>query len=438
MNNNKMSRRQFVEATGAAAVVGSTGGVASAATRRERVEGDAVKALDGSATSQSVEPSVSSLGGRLIVGEGGYQTIADAWAAADDGDVVFVHSSYDAQTAGEEFPIVLDYEEKEVTLTGGHRSGSVIDAGDTDENVVEVLGRGQNDYRNSPAVENLKIVGGNVGLRIRAAPYSSYKDLVFWQTKSDGVAVEGYTDDDGAYKGSFGITFRNVVSWNCGGHGFRLDTDARPHSTSFFGCHAAFNHGYGVMLRGFSSRFYGGTIQNNGSYGVDARNGSGQLLSAVYFEGNGTREPSPIDVYATGTAAGLTIDTCYFQGNFARGFDNGLEREYAAIALDGTLNTTVENCTYRNYDSSFILAESTTDLDLHRPSHCALDSTVFFEGLSDERTRSNGTIQERDLRVTEGAYSGDVGIHDGTGDCPWGLCLWNGVDWVSVMDGQTL
>jgi hypothetical protein len=430
-----LSRRQFVEATGAATVVGSTGGVAATTRESAAVEDDAVEAVDAGDATQTVDPSLSSLGGRLIVGDGGYGTIADAWAAADDGDVVFVHSSYDAQAAGEEFPIVLDYEEKEVTLTGGHPSGSVIDAGDVDANVVEVLGRGHNDYRNSPSVQNLKLVGGNVGLRIRAAPYSSYKDLVIWQTDSHGVSVERYADDSG-HKGSFGVTFRNVVSWNCGGHGFHLDPEARPHSTSFFGCHSEFNHGYGVMLRGFSSRFYGGTIQNNGSYGVDARSGSSQLLSGIYFEGNGTREASPIDVYATGTAAGFSIETCYFQGNFARDFENGHDQEYAAVALDGTLQTSVANCTYRNYDSSFLLAESTTDLDVHRPSHCALDATRFIELVNDERTRSNGTVQETDLQDVEGNYSGDVGVHDGTGSAPWGLCLWDGSQWVSTMSGE--
>lgn len=434
-DSSRLSRRQFVAATGAATVVGSTGGVAAAESAQ--MGSDAVETVETDATVQNVEPSVSSLGGRLIVGEGGYGTIGDAWAAAEDGDVVFVHSSYDAQEAGEEFPIVLDYEEKEVTLTGGHPSGSVIDAGDTDANVIEVLGRGHNDYRNSPAVQNLKIVGGNVGLQIRAAPYSSYKDLVIWQTKSHGVALEEYSDETG-HKGSFGVTFRNVMTWNCGGHGFRLDPEARPHSTSFFGCHSEFNSGYGVMLRGFSSRIYGGTIQNNGSYGVDARNGSGQLLSAVYFEGNGTRDETPIDVYATGTAAGLSIEGCYFQGNFARDFENGHEQEYAAIALDGTLHTSVKNCTYRNYDSTFLIAISTSDLDHHRPSHCGLDATPFLERRGDERTRSNGVVQATDLAGVDGAYSGDVGIHDGTGTSPWGLCLWNGSQWVSTMDGQGL
>ena len=432
-----LSRRQFVEATGAATVVGATGGVATTATEPVQADSDTVETVESGEAVGNVESSISSLGGRLIVGEGGYGTVADAWAVAEDGDVVYVHSSYDAQEAGEEFPIVLDYEEKEVTLTGGHPSGSVIDAGNVDENVVEVLGRGHNDYRNSPAVQNLKLVGGNVGLRIRAAPYSSYKDLVIWNTDSHGVSVEEYSDETG-HKGSFGITFRNVVSWNCGGHGFSLSTDARPHSTSFFGCHSEFNDGYGVMFRGFSSRFYGGTIQNNGLYGVDARSGSGQLLSGVYFEGNGTREESPIDVYAAAGANGFTVDTCYFQGNFARSFENGRDRAHIAVALDGTLQPSVKNCTYRNYDSTFLLAKGTVDLDLHRPSHCALDETAFVEFRSADRTRSNGTVQETDLQSVDGAYTGDAGIHDGHGDRPWGLCLWDGSRWISVMDGSPL
>lgn len=60
----------------------------------------------------------------LQVGRFGYSTIAEAWDAASDGDTILVTGTYDAQEAGEEFPVTLDYREKEVTLPGGHPAGS--------------------------------------------------------------------------------------------------------------------------------------------------------------------------------------------------------------------------------------------------------------------------------------------------------------------------
>ena len=426
-----LTRRRFVEGMGATTLVGSAGHASATA------DDGPTRQITQSPTA-TMDTTAMSLGGRLIVGEGGFSTITSAWDAAADGDTIYVHSSYDAQAAGEQFPIVLDYEQKEVTLTGGHPSGSVIDAGDTDENVIEVLGRGHNDYRNNPMVQNLKIIGGDIGLRIRAAPYSSYKDLVIWQTGSHAVSVEGYTDETGARKGSFGITFRNVMAWNCGENGFNLETDANTHSTSFFGCHAEFNGDFGVQMRGYSTRFYGGTIQNNGGYGVDARSGCGQVLHGVYFEGTGTREDTPLEVFVTGSSPGFSVETCYFQGHYARDFENGRENGYAAVAFNGSPHGAVKNCTYRNYESSFLLAIDTADLDVHQPSHCPLDETVFLETNDAERTRSNGTIQETDLRTVEGTYRGDVAIHNGDGEALWGLCLWDGAEWVSVMDAQTV
>jgi hypothetical protein len=427
---SRLSRRNFVEAAGAATAAISFGSGRAGASSRE--------SLTATGENDRASMEIGFPGGQLVVGTDGYDTIADAWDDADDGDTIYVHSSYDAQSAGEQFPIVLDQTEKEVLLTGGSPSGSVVDAGDVDENVIEVHGPGHGDYRNMPLVQNLKIVGGRVGLTITGAPYSSFKDLVIWMTGSHAVSVEPRTDDRGETLGSFGLTFRNCIAWNCGGIGFRLDTDAIPHSTTFMGCHSLFNEYAGVMLRGYSSRWYAGTIQNNGSFGVDARSGCGQVLHGVYFEGNGTNSNSPIDVYAGRSAPDISVESCYFQGHFARDFPNGRDDGQYAVAFGGTPYASVRNCTYRNYDGAFILALDALDLDVHRPSHCGLDETTFIETSGVERLRSDGMIQEADLRDVEGRYRGDMGIHDGSGDALWGPAIWNGRDWISVMDPKVL
>ncbi|WP_101298241.1 right-handed parallel beta-helix repeat-containing protein, partial [Halegenticoccus soli] len=366
--------------------------------------------------------------------------IEAAWNDAQDGDKVYVHSSYDAQEAGEQFPIVLDNRVKEVTLTGGHPSGTVIDADDADANVIEVIGRGQSDYRNNPIVQNLKITGGNVGLRIRAAPYSMYQNLILYQTGSHGVQIDDFTSEDGLDKNTFGVNFRYCVAWGCDGNGFRLETAAAPNSTTFYGCHAMFNGRYGnstypgVQMRGFATRWHGGTIQGNGGFGVDARGGSAQSIYGAYFEGNGARRQYPSDVYLSGTAVGHAIEACYFQGAFFRDPPNGRSQEYRAIVVSGAPNVSIKNSTYRNYEDAFVLVRDARDVDVHEASHVGLDDTAFLSTSGALRLRSDGVVLETDLRDVSGVYRGDLGIHDGSGDALWGLAIWNGRNWISVMD----
>lgn len=155
---------------------------------------------DGERRTVQLEPQLN-LGGRRVVSgteRVGYDTIRAAWRAAGDGDVVFVHGTYDAEAADEPFPVTLDYTRKEVMLSGGHPSASVIDARHAPEqNVVEVIGKAHADYRNKALVKHLKIRGGDIGLRIRGATYSTYKDLIVHGTNGDGVRVEEYTDPEG-------------------------------------------------------------------------------------------------------------------------------------------------------------------------------------------------------------------------------------------------
>lgn len=394
----------------------------------------------------AIDPELD-LGGRLVVGGPdalGYDTIGGAFAAAEDGDVVFVHGAYDAEDAGEDFPIVLDYTEKQVVLSGGHPSGSEIDARHTDENVVEVVGRGHADYRNNALVQHLKIVGGATGLRIQAAPYSSYKDIVLHGCRDDGVRVERYTDPDGNRKNSFGITFRNLMAWRCGGAGFRLEQYAAPHSTTFYGCEALFNGletgAPGVQLRGTSTRWMNGTIQNNGGFGVDARAGTSQMLNGVYFEGNGMAQDRPHGVFVDEDSGGFVLTGSYFNGAYYREPPNGLHQADRAIVVVGAPGVELARCTYRNYSDAFLHVRETRDADVHVPSHTAFDGTEFHDSEDNERLRSDGTILPTDVRrgSVEGRFEGDVAIHDGSGAAPFGHALWNGRNWISGVTGAAI
>ncbi|WP_254820936.1 hypothetical protein [Haloglomus halophilum] len=416
-----VGRRDILKAAGLAAGATLLSGQATA------------KPGNGNGGSDSLEYE-----GRHVVGPNGYATIQAAWDAASSGDTVYVHSSYDAEAAGESFPIVLDHREKEVLLTGGHASGSVIDASHVpSKNVLEVIGAGHTDYRNTPAVQNLKLVGGNVGLRIRGSPYAGFSDLVVWKASSHGVQVDRF-EVDGTTYGTFGTTFRDCMAWNCGGDGFRMETGADPHSTSFYGCEALLNGGAGVRLRGYATRWHGGTIQNNASFGVDVRSGCSQQVSGTYFEGNGTADSAPIEVYVDDSAAGFALHDAYFQGGFFRDFSNSRDTGRWGVVVADAPHVDIRNCSFRNYTDSFLYLRGATDADVHLASHCPLDGTTPIVHDSCTRLRSGGAVLPTDLSTQPGRFVGDTGAHDGAGDAPWGPAMWNGTNWVSVLDGTQI
>jgi len=404
---------------------------------------------DTSATRNQPSPSQNELdlGGRLIVGDEGFDTIQAAWDAASDGDTVYVHSSYDAEAAGESFPIVIDQRVKEVALAGGHPSGSEINAEHVpNRNVIEVYGRGINDFRNTPLITNLKIVGGRVGLQVVGAPNASFSHLKFFKTDSHGVNITTTSDDD---RGTYGTRWYDCEAWSCGGSGFRVGADASPHGTTFIRCNATWNgwngNHPGVQLSGFSSVWHAGTIQMNSHYGITLRSGASQVIRDTYFESNGIESGYPVQVNANGTI-GLVIEACYFQGRMFDGsrlMQNEVGHDYVSrgITLHNTHTTTLRSCSHWHHSDGFVAVQGAfaNDNDIHEASHHNIHGNdAFLVHDYGSRTRSNGIICTRDLRNVEGKYYCDQGIHDGSGNGSFGPAIWNGDNWVSIVSGQTI
>lgn len=401
----------------------------------------------GAPTRNSLEMGAGqlNLGGRLVVGSAGYDTIAAAWDDADDGDVVYVHSSYDAEAAGEKFPIVFDYREKEVALTGGHQSGSEINAEHVpDRNVIEVYGKGPGDYRNTPTIQNLKITGGNVGLLIAGAPNAAFSNLKLFKTQSHGVHITTTSEVD---RGSFGNRFYNCEAWSCGGSGFRTDAEASPHGTTFIRCNATWNgwngNHPGVVLRGYSSVWTSGTIQGNSSYGLYMLDDGAMVVRDTYFESNGHESNHPTQLRLKNTM-GATIESCYFQGLLFSGSSLMNDKKdhdnvFRGITLQDARTTDLRNCSFWNHRDGLVALQGAhcRDNDINKASHHAIadrdDLVVHDNG---DRTRSGGTVCETDLREVEGKHRCDTGIHDGSGKGSWGPAMWNGSGWVSLIDGK--
>lgn len=432
------SRRSFLKATGALGTIGMYGAAGT------DLSGAAPSLSSTTATSEDtvaracvLGPDQTILGGDLLVGRDGYSTIQAAWNDARDGDTVFVHSSYDAERAGEQFPIVLDYSEKEVMVSGGHPSGSVVDASHSGNDIFHVEGVEHFDYRNHPMLQNLQLVGGAVGLRIKGAPHNLFQNLIIYDTSSHGVWLEEGTGPDGESLGSFGNTFLNCQVWNAGGDGFRESTAANPHATNYAYCKAVACQGVGFRLRGYMTKVQGGDAELNHSWGFDIRSGQGIHLTDVYIEGNARDEEFPVEVYGKG-AHGLTIDSCYLHGINPRSTTHSYDRVQRAVNVHDSRHVTVENCTLRRYGDAGIALFDCDDADVHATSHNCSEAELLTMAPTDNgcvRMRSNGVILPQDLQGVTGQYEGDQGYHaDGTNVSP---AVWYGGEW-HVAATQTL
>lgn len=397
--------------------------------------------------SSPTSPEHFNMSGRLVVGESGYDTVQAAWNDAVDGDVVYVHSSYDAKTAGEDFPIVIDQRQKEVALMGGHPSGSEINASHApDRNIIEVYGIGPSDYRNTPLISRLKLVGGNVGILVAGAPNASFSHVSAFLTNSHGFSITTTSSVD---NGSHGTRWYDCEAWSCGGVGFNASKSASPHGATFIRCNSTWNgwngNHPGVRLYGYSSVWQSGTIQRNSAEGIQVRDDGSQVIRDTYFESNGLESSTPVHFAANGTM-GLVLEGCYFQGGMYSASSRmsnvvGHNNVYRAVVLNNARTSSVRGCSFRNHQDGFIAIEGphSLDNDLYEHSHHNIaNSDSFLAGDSGSRTRSNGMIIEQDLRRITGKYTGDQGLHNGSGSAPWGPAVWNGSGWVSVLDGTQM
>lgn len=429
------TRRSFLKTTGALGALGMYGeeatGLADGRSASLSTTTAATTTATDSTRSQAcvLGAGETILGGDLVVGADGYETIQAAWNEARSGDTVYVHSSYDAESAGEQFPVVLDYSQKEVMVAGGHPSGSVVDASHTDSDIFHVEGVAQYDYRNHPILQNLKLVGGNVGLRIKGAPHNLFQNLVVFDTGSHGITLEEGTGADGESLGSFGNTFLNCQVWNAGGDGFREFTSSNPHATNYAYCKAIACQGVGFRLRGFMTKVQGGDAELNHSYGFDIRSGQGIHLTNVYIEGNARDESFPVEVYAK-RAHGLVIDGCYLHGINPRTTTHSYDRVQRAINVHDSRHVVVENCTVRRYGEGGIALFGCADADIHRASHNCSEADLLASDPTANgcvRARSDGAILPQDLSAVDGAFEGDHGYHaDGTDIYP---AVWYGGQW---------
>lgn len=149
---------------------------------------------------------------------------------------------------------------------------------------------------------------------------------------------------------------------------------------------------------------------------------------------------NPHGIYVDDSSPGFVLKGSYFQGGYFRDAPNDRKKGFRGVAVAGADGVELSGCTYKNYTDAFLHLRKTADADIHVASHTSLDDTQFQNSWNNDRLRSSGLVLETDLRGTDpaGRFRGDYGVHDGTGRSPWGLAIWNGDEWVSVMDGTVV
>ncbi len=205
------------------------------------------------------------------------------------------------------------------------------------------------------------------------------------------------------------------------GDGFFIDD--RAHSTTFVGCRAVGNDGRGVWSQNnYASSWIGGGLERNGDQGAYIDGSEVFTLSEAYIEGNAQNTSDQV-LFAKAQTA--TLAETYING-------------YDAPETNGVRFLESNNCSLRNIEyrdlSGLVVNDDSLNTDLHRDSHFSLDSTPFLVADTGEQTRNYGVLEPTDLSEVTGRYEGERGINNGTTG-PFGLAIWNGSAWVSMLNG---
>lgn len=302
----------------------------------------------------------------------GYDAIVDdgdSIQATYDGGAthIGVLNGYDPTV--DSYPLVFD-EDRPFAIEGCGPGVSQLGHEEADDGpIVDVVGHGARTYKRAPTIQNLSVVGGSPGIRIRCAPYASLSN-VYVTAEGDGVVVA--TGEHNCY----GTTMFNVQAWNCGGDGFRLETDAGPHATQFFGCQAIANKGVGFRLDGYKTSIFGGSSQMNHGHGIDVRSPAVSIKDA-YIEGNGRREDYPVELYGH-SAHGLTVADCYFHGATPREVWHDHDDVQRAINVHESRSVSLRDNVFRGYADAFFAGFDTKRERLQ--GNFALDQTSLRSG----------------------------------------------------------
>ncbi|WP_435334948.1 hypothetical protein [Haloarchaeobius sp. TZWWS8] len=407
-----------------------------------------------SSTRRGMLAGLAGLGGAAALGAGASDPAAAATTDEPASDVQYIgngdtiQAAIDDETGGwsnpvhivvtpgydssaENFPIVVD---RRAVIKGSVYSS--IDNSDDTVNTIEIniggAGSGTNNRPPGVVLKDLSINGGNHGIKLAEGRYCAFynidvndvaTDAYHFEDKANNVAVNThrmigcYSDSPGRYNVYCGSGVNDIMQVGC------------QH-------YYAGVRGVKVASGNYSSSMINSGVEQAQEYGLEI-NGVGFTVDGGYFENNykGSTDAGA-DIQTSGGAEGFTIRNCYF---------NGWGNEKRAIRTFSGGSGVIESCSYRNYTTDFVFLDDSTDVDVRRSTHTALDSTSFggASGSGATRPRSDGIIGANengiDLSSVTGKYVGDVGLDDGT-NTEYGdpdLCVWTGNAWRQTGTGTT-
>lgn len=208
------------------------------------------------------------------------------------------------------------------------------------------------------------------------------------------------------------------------GNGFFIDDQA--HSTTFVGCRAVDNGGRGLWTQNnYASSWIGGGLERNGDQGLYVEGSEVFTVTNAYIEGNAETASDQVLIASAQTA---TLAETYING-----YD---VPETNGVRFAASNNCSLRNIEYRNLNG-LVVNDASRNTELYRTSHFSLDGSPFLVADTGEKTRSNGVLEPTDLSRVTGQYEGERAINDGTTG-PYGLAIWNGSAWVSMLNGTVI
>lgn len=279
-------------------------------------------------------------------------------------DSVTVAPDYDPSV--EDFPLEFDLTDRSLTLRGAGMNTTRFPGG------IRVNGDGVGQYTRPPTLSGFSIDAGAPGLELKQAPYTRLADILL--NTPDGVGFNITTADSGQH--TYGCQLWNVQAWNCGSHGFSLETQAGPHGTAFIGCQATANRGIGYQVRGSNVSFTMCGSQLNFNWGFEIRGTKQTVIGDnCYIEGNSRSNDTPVEIYGR-NIKGLTVTNSYLHGINPRGADHDHKWVQRGLNIHDSNVIRFRDCVNRRYGDKvavfFGCDQVTTAPSTHITDQCTL------------------------------------------------------------------
>lgn len=328
------------------------------------------------------------------------------------GDAVVITDGY--EPSNDSWPITID---REIRVESNPHNRIVVPEGARASFILDLNGANR-----PPGITLVNIYvdanGAGSAFRVQNARFCNFLGCVAENASKYGYLVLDHNHSPNSNR------FFYCDAHSNGGSGFFIDDQA--HSTTFVGCRAIDNGVRGLWSRNnYASSWIGGGIERNDDQGAYIEGSEAFTIQNAYIEGNAENTSDQVFVTDAQTA---TIGESYING-------------YDAPETNGVRFSSSNNCSIRNIEyrelNGLVVNDASLNTELHRESHFSLDDSSFLVADTGRKTRNNGVLEPTDLSSITGRYEGERGINDGTSG-PYGLALWNGSGWVSMLNGTTI